>query len=93
MIMDCSLNHASKQIKLAFKLELIKPHSSHLDSMLASRLDGNKALSGTKILCKLWANFIPVIGNSLTEIPFHYCIVLGPTAKSLCTSAASGRGK
>lgn len=53
--------------------------------MLVYRLDGNKALSGTKILCKQLANFVPVIGPSLTAIPFRYCIILGLTAKSVCT--------
>ena len=47
--------------------------------MLPYRLDGNKALSGTKILRKLLANFIPVIGPSLTAIPFHCCMIVGLT--------------
>lgn len=57
--------------------------------MLAYRLDGNKALSGTKILCKLLANLVPVVKPSLTAIAFHYCTAMGPTAKSVYLRAVS----
>ena len=43
------------------------------------RLDGNKALSGTKILYNLLDNFIPVTGPSLTAIPVHCCTIVGLT--------------